>query len=496
MSLKRNIIANLLGRSYAMASVYLFVPFYVAILGIDRYGVVAFYAILLTVAGLADVGLSATLSREAAREQDRARLRDLLATMERALLGTAFVFAVIVFLAADIIARRWLNTDTALGVSETAASLRLMALMIAPQIGISLYTAGLLGLERQASANVIQAAFVTVRSGLVIPLIHFQPSLMLFFGWQLGVTLIFFVVARVALLRGMGFGGLSSGRVSLAVLRPVIGFAGGMFAITILAAINTQMDKVIVSKIFSISEFGYYSLASTLAQLPAAVVAPLLVAMLPRLTRMIAEGDEVAASALFARFSRLVAALSGAGALGLIAFAPEVLALWLGADHIRPETVVVLRILAVGGLFLAIGSTPFYFGLAHGHNRTSIVIGFSTLVVALPLLIVGSSRFGLMGAAYPWVIINVSSFVMLTAIVTRRYFCGSVGKLQLRSTAYPIAVCLVAMSVARWTADMIDAGPFLSCILAATAALTALSISGKAEIQTALLSRLGNSRTG
>jgi O-antigen/teichoic acid export membrane protein len=488
MSLKRNIIANLLGRSYAMASVYLFVPFYVAILGIDRYGVVAFYAILLTVAGLADVGLSATLSREAAREPDRARLRDLLATMERALLGTAFVFAVIVFLSADLIARRWLNTD-ALGASETAASLRLMALMIAPQIGISLYTAGLLGLERQAGANVIQAAFVTIRGGLVIPLIHFQPSLMLFFGWQLGVTVIFFVVARVALLRGMGFSGLTSGRASLTVLRPVMGFAGGMFAITVLAAINTQMDKVLVSKIFSISEFGYYSLASTLAQLPAAVVAPLLVAMLPRVTRMVAAGDEDAASELFARFSRLVAALSGVGAVGLIAFAPEVLTLWLGADHVLPETVVVLRILALGGLFLAIGSTPFYFGLAYGHNRTSILIGFSTLVVAVPLLIVGSSRLGLTGAAWPWVLINLSSFVMLTAIVTRRYFRGSLTRLQLASTAYPILVCLVTMSIARWAASTIDAGPFFGCVIAAIAGLVALAISGWAEVRTVLLSR-------
>lgn len=483
MSLKRNIIANLLGRSYAMASVYLFVPFYVATLGIERYGVIAFYAILLTIAGLADAGLSATLSREAAREGDRAKLRDLLATIERVLLASTLVFAAIVILAADVIARRWLNADAGTSSSEVAMSLRLMALMIPPQIGISVYTAGLLGLERHATANAIQAALVTVRGGLVIPLMYLQASLPLFFGWQLAATLAFFVTARTLMLGGLGFGPWTLGNASLATLRPVLGFAGGMFAITLLAAINTQMDKLVVSKIFAMAEFSYYSLASTLAQLPAAIVTPLLVAMLPRLTRMISESDEVGASALFARFSRLVAALSGMGAFGLIAFTPEILALWLGAGHVVPAVIDVARILSLGGLFLALGATPFYLGLAHGHNRTSIVVGFATLALAMPALIIASTRFGLAGAAWPWVLINLSSLVALTLVVVRRYYLASRRQLLTHSLLGPLMTAACALGIARLIANALAASPLFACGIAGALGVTALAVTLRDDLR-------------
>ena len=489
MTLKRNVVANLLGRTYSMASVYLFVPFYVATLGIERYGIVAFYAILLTIAALADVGLSATLAREAAREPDRGRLRDLLATMERILLTTALVFAVVVILGAEGVAGYWLNGGEVVRSSDIATSLRLMALMIVPQLGISLYTAGLLGLERQATANILQAAFVTIRGGLVIPLLYLQPSLQLFFGWQLGVTVVFFLITRAILLRGMGFGALTLGQASLKSLRPVMAFAGGMFAITVLAAINTQMDKLVVSKMFSIAEFSYYSLASTLAQLPSVVVGPLLVAMLPRLTRMVADGDEAGASALFARFCRMVAVLSGVGATGLFFFAPEVLALWLGADHVADAAVTVVRILSLGGLFLALGSTPFYLGLAHGHNRTSIVIGVGTLALAIPLLLLASARFGLIGAAWPWVLINLSSFVALTLIVTRRYYRGSVAILMARSTVGPLVICVTALALARTMADALEASPATACAIAAVASVAAVVGTSATEIRNEITRR-------
>lgn len=65
--LNRNIVANFLGKGCAVLSIYLFVPFYVNILGVESYGVVGFYAVLQGVFMFANFGLIATLSREMAR---------------------------------------------------------------------------------------------------------------------------------------------------------------------------------------------------------------------------------------------------------------------------------------------------------------------------------------------------------------------------------------------------------------------------------------------
>jgi O-antigen/teichoic acid export membrane protein len=484
--MKRNVVANVLGRFYAMGSVYFFVLFYVDILGVEKYGVIAFYTVLLTIGSIADVGLSATLSREAARENDKARLRDLAATMERVLLACTLLFALVIVVFAESIAAQWLGPGASVSQAELVTSLRLMALMIPAQMGFSLYSAGLLNIERQVAANAILVAFVTVRGGLVIPLLYFTPSLTVFFTWQLVATVIFFMLARAIMMRAIGFNAFSLGRPSLATLQPLWGFAGGAFLFTLLSAVNSQIDKLVVSKSFPIETFGYYSLASTLSLLPAAVVGPLIATLLPRLTRMIADGDETGASTLLSRFARLIAALSGLGAVGLAFFAPEIFSIWLGSEHTSPEIVTVARILAGGGLFLALTAVPYYLGLAHGHNRTSVVVGASTMLLTIPLLVFATERFGLVGAAWPWLLANVLAFSALMIIVAKRYYRGSLVRLLLLSIVTPILGCALLLSAARLVADWFQAGPFLSCAIAGVFGLVALALATRAEIRSVM----------
>jgi O-antigen/teichoic acid export membrane protein len=65
--IKSNLIANIVGRFWAVASIYAFIPFYIHYLGVEAYGIVGFYTVLQGVLFIADVGLTATLNRELAR---------------------------------------------------------------------------------------------------------------------------------------------------------------------------------------------------------------------------------------------------------------------------------------------------------------------------------------------------------------------------------------------------------------------------------------------
>ena len=106
--LTKNIVANYLGRGWAVLSVYLFIPFYIQMLGIEAYGVVGFYSMLFGVFSFANVGLTATLSRELARltgESDSLfEMRDLTRTLELVFRGIAVGVAAIVVLLAPLIA--------------------------------------------------------------------------------------------------------------------------------------------------------------------------------------------------------------------------------------------------------------------------------------------------------------------------------------------------------------------------------------------------------
>jgi O-antigen/teichoic acid export membrane protein len=474
--LKRNIAANYAGRAYSVLAIYLFVPAYLRILGVEAYGLISFYTIILTIASLADVGLSSTFAREAARTGDKKGLRDVLTTFERMLIISVGVFALALFLGSDWIAVHWLNKGTDISEVQMANCLKLMACMLPPQIAMALYTAGLLGIQRQVLANGLQAALTTVRAGLVIVPIYFRPEPEVFFAWQLGFTILFAIFVRFSLLRAIGHSGWSLGVFAFERIRPLLAFAGGMVAISVIASLNTQLDKIIVSKMFTVETFGFYSLASTLAQLPATATAPMIIGLLPKFTQLQASNEREAMRRLYEKYCYIIALLSGIGGMGLILFAREILALWLYGVPVKPEVVAVTQIMSMGGIFLAISSMPFYLGMAHGHNKTSVILGVFTTLVIVPLLIWATGFYGLPGAALPWVFLNGASLLVLSVIIHARFYPASRVRWWTHYTLLPLSIAVTGIGLARIMASQLSTSPLWTCFIAAIFGLAAMAL--------------------
>lgn len=466
MTLRNNIIANYAGRAYSIGASYLFIPVYVQILGPEAYGLIAFYTILLTVAALADVGLSATFSREAARQAEKRNLIHLLSAAERVLLIAVGLCSISVVVTADWLAAHWLNPER-LEVTAAAGALRLMALMLVPHLLTTLYSAGLLGLQRQVLANLLQALFVTLRSGLVILPILLWPDLTVFFGWQLGATILSMLLARAVLVRAMGFRSFAVARFDLSALRPHVDYAGGMLAITIIAAINTQLDKLLISRFFPLADFGYYSLASMLAQLPIAIGTPIAIALFPKLTSDIAKGRIDHTADNYERFGRLIVFVSSLAALGLALFSREILVLWLGESSFPAILPHIATVLALGAMFYCFVLSPFYLSLAHGRNRLIVTTATLTLIFSIPLTVFAIVRFGLLGAASIWFLLNFVNFLVVSAAVNRRHYPGSHLAWTGRFVLVPVLVALVPLVFARVAAHSLGASPLLTLLIGA-----------------------------
>jgi len=474
--LQRNIVANYLGRAYSVAAIYLFVPIYVRILGLEAYGLIAFYSVILALISLADVGLSTTFSREAARVKHKSSLLDLLTTIERVLLLTTSLGAFMLFGGADWIASHWLNAKAGLDQEEAAWCLRLMALSLPAQLLISLYSAGLLGLQRQVSANALQASYTTIRSGLVIVPILWMPEPSTFFAWHLVSTCAFAVVARAVLTSAMGLPRFKSGRFAPREMLPLLAFAGGMFVITIIANVNTQLDKLIVSKMFSIQEFGVYTLAATLAQIPVAATSPIAIALYPAITAKLALNEVREAESLYERYTFIIAVLAALGSIGLALFGREVFAVWVASESIPDAAQKAMVLLSLGSLFLCLQLTPYYLSLARNDNWTIAVLAFGTLLLSVPLVYVGASNFGLLGAAMPWLLLNCLNFATLSYFINRRHYRKSHYRWLAKFVFMPVGIGGVAMAAARLASIALGSSAIVACLLALVVAVCAISI--------------------
>lgn len=479
-----NVVANYVGKLWGIASIYVFVPVYVRLLGIDAYGLIAFNAIALALLFIADAGLSSAFAREAAKAQPGQILLDLLTSIERALFSILIVVGILFMLAAPLIGSHWLGSTGRVSVEQVHQCLWLMSVALIPQIAMSLYFGGLMGLQRQVSANLLWTGFSVARSGLVIIPIYFVPDIRVFFIWQALASIAMLLIMRKVLRNQIitPIKGTSShrieGRFSWSALRAIRGYAAGMLGMSIIAALNTQLDKIVVSKMLPINEFAQYSLASTLAQVPYILTLPIAAALLPRLTNLLHQVDQRKELILLYRnASYYIASIGAVAGFGLSLFMPDIFMQWMYGESIGGDTVQAARLLAVGSTLLTLQLAPFQLSLANGHQTTNLRLGTVILLVSAPLQVLLTQKYGVLGAAIPWLFMNFVAFAYLGIVLNIRFPLVGVSQWFFADNLPPIIFALFWLLIARSFADLMQMGSLFNCFIAASGALAAIGCS-------------------
>ncbi len=427
MSLKKNILANYLGQFYMTLVSVVMVPLYLRYMGAEAYGLVAFFAMMQMWFQLLDLGLSPTLGREVARHRGGAltdiELWGLLRAMESVFYGIAVAGMVAWILAADVIAKNWLNVEH-LRSEEVAGALMLMGVTVALRWVCGIYRSAIWGFEQQVWLSGFGALIATVRFVTIIPVfIYVGTSPLVFFSYQLAVSLIELACLMTKSYRSMP---RVSGRIgwSLSPLRGVLGFSLTIAFTSSVWVMVTQIDKLVLSKVLALEQFGYFALGVLVASTVNLVGAPVSQALLPRLSKLAAEQDQQGVLELYRRATQWVCCAAAPIALGFAMFAEPVLWIWTGDRGVAATVAPILRLYAIGNGFLAIAAFQYYLQYANGDLRLHLAGNVIFVLVLVPLVIWAATRYGGVGAGWVWV--GQCSFFALawTWLVHRRFAPG------------------------------------------------------------------------
>jgi O-antigen/teichoic acid export membrane protein len=319
------------------------------------------------------------------------------------------------------------------------------------------YMGGLLGLEKQVAASLLNIAYGIARSGLVVLAILYEDSLLLFFGWQAAASVLFLLVNRAALMRQLGTpaGDGRSRWLDVEVLRRTWRFAFGMLLITVVAALNTQLDKLIISKYLPIETLGLYTLAVTLAASMLAIVGPVTTAVAPRFTMLTSAGRRSEVAVLYRTVGNATAALLFPIA-SVLAFLPyEILYAWTGNAEIADGASAYLAVLGIAYAAIAITTLPYCVAVANGNTRINNVLGLASILFTAPGYYFGVQAFGGIGAAAVFCAAQVLFALVYLFIVDRKYLRLGVRAVLIRQVLWPWAFC----SAMGYCASQVFSGP-------------------------------------
>ncbi|CAD7811188.1 hypothetical protein CHRY9390_02315 [Chryseobacterium aquaeductus] len=428
--MKKNIIANFIGRFWSILSNFLFIPLYIHYLGFESYSVISFALMIAGIMAVLDSGLTATLSREFSRkdnnDEDKLKVYKNLETLYFFMIGICILS---IFLSSNIIAEKWLNVNS-FSPQQISVFLKIISFEIGFQLLFRFYMGGLLGLENQVEANFFQVGWGIFRNGLVLVAIMYIPTLEVFFAWQTISTIVFTFLIKIFLDK------IILGKYTIhfnfniekKIISKIWKFASGMMLIAIVAAFNTQMDKLAISKLLSLENLGYYTLAVSLSQVLIVLVNPIATALLPRFTAYFSGNKIIEARNLFMKTSLLVSVMIFSIMMVMSFFAKNLIWIWTGNSEIATKTFQLVPIIALAYTMFALQFLPYNIAIANGYTKLNNILGIGSLIVTIPGYFLATKYFGSIGAATIFCFVQVITTFIYIFLINKKFIKSNIIK--------------------------------------------------------------------
>jgi O-antigen/teichoic acid export membrane protein len=453
----RNLAANLIGTAWSGALTIALVPLYVRLLGSEAYGLIAFFATLQALSLLFDAGVGTATNRELAvlSAGDRAaECRSLIRTAEVLYWGAAGLIFVLAVSFGPLLAEGWFHPQH-LTTGEVSQSLRLAGMAVALQFPFTLYSSGLLGLQRHVVLNSVIVTSSTVRAVGAVAVILLTRDITWFFAWQLIASAGHTAAAGIA-LHAVAPGRQAQVRFDFGMLSHAWRFIRGLAAVMLLAAIATQIDKLTVSKLLPLGVFGAYGVAGSIAAVLPMLAAPIGASFFPRFTQLVHAADATELSITYNRAVQVAAVILVPVAAMAVLFGRELVLVWTGSGTMALALAPVVALLVSGSALNALLNLPYTLQLANAWTAPAIranVAAIIFLAVAVPSAV---HRFGLTGAAACWLVANAGFFIYGAAMTHRHLLpVGDAARL-LRDVLPIIAAALTTAAIGRATVSGAD----------------------------------------
>jgi len=425
-------------------------PFYLRFLGVEAYGLIGFYTMLQAVSQALDLGLAPTMSREAARATTNRHVSDLLHTLGIVYLCVSVLIMVLGVVTAPWIGDHWLSGKQ-LSTAVVVQAIMLMGVNLASRWPISLYQAALIGAGRLWLSSTVNIGISIFGVLATITVLRFlSPTIKAFFLVQAGMGLLQVSILRVTAWRVVG---LPGARFDIACLRRIWRFSFGMSGIAITSLAFTQLDKIMLSKLLDLQDFGYYMLAALLASGLQVFIAPAFNAVFPRFSSLVAGGQLDELSKIYSLGSAMLSAALFPLALTLAFHAQDIVALWTGNADLAARVAPLVAMLAIGSALNGMMHFPYALQIAFGLTKIPFGINLGLLVLLAPMTMLLAMAFGGKGGALSWLLVEIVYSFIGTWLTGSKVMRSAGAPWLLREVGVPMLVSSIIVLLGAWIAQ-------------------------------------------
>jgi O-antigen/teichoic acid export membrane protein len=430
-SVINNIISNYSTSVSAILLSLVFTPVYIWYLGIESFGIIGFINSLLIFINFLDLGMGSSINREMAKHyKDPAKsvyIHQLNFSLQIIYIVVGIIASLLLISASSFLATSWFNAKNT-DIATLKYAFIILSITIACRWPYSYYSSALRGMQYQVLLNAHEIFWNIIKAfGSWILVKYFSASITTFLWYQcliiglqtLGSAfLVWFLMPKVKVKNSFNW----------AVVKSIGRFAGATGASAILVAFIFESDKLILSKILTGPEFGYYMFSVGIAVMVYNISMPIGMAVFPHFTAAFHNKDTDLIERDFHKYTRILATLLLPFSLTLAFFAKEILMLWTKNPDIVKSASALVRVMLTGTVLHSFMAVPHVLVMARGKVRLILYSNLVALGLIVPITIFLSTHYGAFGGAVGYSVIFGGYFLVQAPVLIKLCLPGNVKK--------------------------------------------------------------------
>jgi len=387
-------------------------PWYISLLGMKNWGLISFIWMLQSLLGLLNAGIGqvlvskfSVLSQQGHSRQDVA---DLFFGFEKLYWLVSICFGLFLIILSEQIATAWLH-PAGVSISDGQKVVCAAGLVFLLRFPASVYQSALFGLGYQGTYNVISAGSMIVRHAFGLVLLFYWTSIETYLIWFVVSFLMETVVIGYTSWQKVGQE-LFTLSWKFGKLKEVLILSLGFSFAVILGVFTLQIDKLIVSWMLPIEQLGYYAIAYAIGIGVVQAGDPIKLAVLPTISRL--QNDRTSLRSFNMKVLLVIVAIIVVVASVYVVAGEWLLTLWLRDAHLVNVIMPVITMLLCGSAMNTLYSIGNMNWIASGKSSRILVVNVSGLVMAMILTPYMVEHYGLIGATFPWIILNLFGLLL------------------------------------------------------------------------------------
>ena len=415
MSLKKNILANYSGNIFMVIINILLVPLYLKYLSTEEYGLITFFASLMSVFVILDMGLGLCVNKEVAIaeaiDKKNNLTENIIRSFELVYWAMALLIGVGLFMFSEWIAVSWLNVEEITN-NELTIIVSLMGLTLLFRWPISFYENVLKKKKKMVSINVIKITVGIFNFGFLFFLFNFFNLEIK--GYFIFLALVYLIQTSLLIFRVWKVKDLSfyNAKIESSILKRNKNYILGIGLYSILGTLYVVIDKFVISKFFLTSELAYYSIASLASLSLFQLVYPISAALFPKFVENYSKGKKEDSLLIFRKGYQLCLVLVFSFSSLLFLFQESIFLLWTQNELVTSKSLIFLNPILLGTVFYTLHILIISVYTSLGKTKEVNRLYFFTFFLYFSLILFYSYEENILFIAYSWCFTNAVLLIL------------------------------------------------------------------------------------